>query len=141
MKKGCVVALIIVGILAIVGIIGCFFLAKKGMDFATAGLCYGLEEVVAQYKAENPDKLPAENTNEAWSDVLKDLNMEGQRIGDMMIGGKLIDPYRNPLKFQADADGTIRIYSAGKDGQFDTGDDVSSDKIKELQEKFGAPTE
>ena len=137
-KKGCIITAIVVVVLAALGIGGCvYFVITKGADLGNAGAAFAVETTIDLYRQQNPDEeVPV--TNEAWAEKLKDFQMPGagnQNMSQFIQDGKLVDIFKRELKLEEDAGGKIRVTSAGKDGQMDTEDDVTSGIFQKLQEK------
>ena len=139
MKKGCIIAIVVVVVLAALGIGGClFFAAKYGADFGNAGAAFAVETAIDMYRTQNPDEeVPL--TNEAWAEKLQDFQLPGggtQDLSQFIQDGKIVDIFKREMKLEADASGKIRVKSAGKDGQMGTDDDVTSEVFQKLQQKM-----
>ncbi|MCB1061650.1 MAG: hypothetical protein KDN20_01875 [Verrucomicrobiae bacterium] len=143
MKKGCIIAAIVVFVLGVIGIGGCVYVTKKygtklvdyGTEFANAGATFAIETAIADFKTKNPEaQIPT--TNEAWAAVLKDYQMSGGKNIDLSAfiqNGKLVDAFQKELKLVDGPDGSVKAISPGKDGIIDTEDDVDSSKLEKLQ--------
>ena len=138
MKKGCIIAAIVVLVLAIIGVGGCFFLgAKYGMNFANAGSAFAVEMAIAEYQKQNPD-ANIEPTNEAWAKALEGFTIpggSGNELEQFVKDGKILDVYQNEMGISQAADGSIKVTSPGKDGILGNEDDVDSSMLSDLQQK------
>ena len=132
MKKGCIIAVVVVLVLGALAIGGCVFLAAKN---ANSMIVLGIEASIAAYRQANPT-AQVEATNEAWSKALESFTPPGGNAqGLPRVNGKLVDMYQNPVKIVQNPDGSIAVFSAGKDGQMDTADDEGSGKLGEMMKK------
>ena len=141
MKKGCVIAAVVVLVLGAIGIGGCvFFGVKYGSKMADAGVAIALETAIAEYRSQNPD-AQIEPTNEAWAKALEGFQLPGGGANDLaqfIKNGKLVDITQKEVKIDQAPDGSIRVITSGKDGVFGTEDDGDSGMFKKLQEKAEA---
>ena len=145
MNKGCIIGLVIFGIIAILGIGAAIFFGKKALGFGQSTALYVVEEAIKDYSADNSNEIPAEATNEAWTAVLKgtdydkierDGNSLELEIDQFIQGGKMMDVLRkNPITLQKGADGAIVALLPGKDGEIGTADDISSASFRNLINK------
>ena len=101
----------------------------------------GFEAAIADYRSKNPD-AEVELSNEAWVEAIlaPDSNVNPQFSNSVRqiseLGeGKYVDQHQNAVKLIKDENGTIRVISAGKDGAFDTEDDVSTDDLPGFMQK------
>ena len=154
MKKGCIVALIVAGVVALLAIIavviGVVVAGKKlgegGLEFLSkapnAGAAFALETAIEEYRRQNPDAQVAA-TNEAWAEVLKDYKMGGATdMSQFVKDGKLVDAFQKEVGVSQGPDGKIVITSPGKDGILGNEDDVTSEMLKDLvgDKMDGAPS-
>ncbi len=146
MKKGCIIALVVAAVLALlVGvavIIGAVVLGKKvgegGLEFLAkapnAGAVFAIETAIAEYQRQNPD-ANVEPTNEAWATALKDFKIGGSGdLSGFIVEGKLVDAFQQEVGVSESADGTVVITSPGKDGVLGNEDDVTSEMMTDLVE-------
>lgn len=145
MKKGCVIAIIVVLVLGAIGIGGCvFFGMKYGMQAGNAGIAFAVETAIAEYQRQNPD-AKVEPTNEAWATALQNFKIPGgagqQDLAQFIKEGKIVDIAQKPMIISQNPDGSIKVSSPGKDGQPGTADDVDSSMFKNLQEKAEAASQ
>lgn len=135
-KKGCLIAAVVVLVLAAVGIGGCvFFTAKFGIQMGLAGAAFAIEMEIAEFQRQNPEaQVPP--TNEAWAEALQGFSGSGSDISAFLQGGKIVDIFQNEMGIEQAEDGTIRVISPGKDGVLGTKDDVTSDMFNKLKDKF-----
>ena len=145
MKKGCIIAAIVVAVLAIIGIgVGVYFVKTKGMDFANSGAIFAVEMSIAEYQKANPEAQVAP-TNEAWAKALEGFKIPGgagNELDQFVKGGKILDIYQNEMGISQAADGSIKVTSAGPDGILGNEDDVDSSMIGDLMQKAeGAATQ
>jgi hypothetical protein len=144
MKKGCVIAAIVVLVLGAIGIGGCvFFGVKYGSKMGNAGVAFAVETAIAAYQAQNPD-AKIEPTNEAWAKALEGFKLPGggsNDISQFIKDGKIVDIMQKEVKIEQAPDGSIRVITAGNDGTFGTEDDVDSSMFKNLQEKAEAASQ
>ena len=141
-KKGCVIAAVIVVVLAALGIGGCLFLGMKyGSEMGNAGVAFAVETAIGAYRSQHPDEeVPL--SNEVWAEKLKGFEVPGsgaQSMSQFIQDGKLVDIFKREMKLEQDADGKIRAISAGKDGLMNTEDDVTSKLFRRFQEKVASP--
>lgn len=127
MKKGCIVASIVIAVLIVLcGVGGYIWQMRVG----NGPLILQVEEWVAVYQQNNPDEQ-VENSNEAWA---KALTSEGSGIPNVALvkvvissgNGKFVDSYGHALEFRGNEDGSVSVIGAGKDGKLGTEDDESS---------------
>ncbi len=125
MKKGCIIAAVVIAVLIVVcGVVGYIFQQKVGNSPMVAQI----ETAVAEYQQKHPD-AQVETSNEAWAAA---LTAEDAGISNAMLinfaarSGQFIDSYKNPLEFTKGADGKISVVSLGKDGKLGTDDDETS---------------
>lgn len=137
MKKGCIAALVIVGILVIGCFGGLFFaVTKYGNPFMVALV----EQSIRDYRELYPDRQ-VELANQAWFKALTAENSSVKnkaQLVQMFPNKEFVDMYQTPLKLVQAPNGSIAAISAGKDKKFDTPDDETSEKIVKLfQKSFG----
>lgn len=143
MKKGCVIAIIVVLVLGAIGIGACVFLGMKfGAQMGNAGVTFAVETAIAEYRKQNPD-AKVEPTNEAWVAALQGFQPAGgqQDLSQFIQNGKFVDILKKELIFSQNPDGSIKVTSPGKDGLPGTADDVDSGMFKKLQEKAEGATQ
>lgn len=136
MKKGCIIAIVVVLVLGL--IIGgvAFYFIRKGVggikNFGNAAAVFAVEAAIEEYKTANPD-AQVEATNEAWAAALQDFTSpSGTDITAFMANGQLVDINQNPLGVDV-VDGAIKLTSPGEDGQLGTGDDVTAEAMEKLE--------
>lgn len=137
MNKGCIVAMVVVGIL----VIGCcgagiFF----GVSYGNPAIIMLVEQSIAQYRELYPDRQ-VESTNEAWFKALtaEDSSISNkEQLRQIAPNGEFVDLYQTPLKLVQEPEGSIQAISAGRDKKFGTADDETSEKITKLLEKAQA---
>jgi hypothetical protein len=134
MKKGCIAALIVVGILVIGCCGGLYFLATS---YGTPVLIMVVEQSIKEYRELYPDRK-VETSNAAWFKALtaSDSNIKTKpQLLQIFPNGEFVDLHQTPLKLVQKPDGSIAAISAGKDKKFDTPDDETSDKLMKFIEK------
>ena len=136
MKKGCIIAIVVVLVLGL--IIGgvAFYFINKGVgglkNLGNSAAAFAVETVIEEYKAANPD-AQVEATNEAWATALQGFNSpSGTDISAFMANGQLVDINQNPLGLEV-VDGAVKVTSAGEDGQLGTDDDVTAEALEKLE--------
>ena len=142
MKKGCVISLIVLVLLAIAGGVLVVKFGKKAMGVGQASALFVVEEAIKNYKKASPDALPADNTNEAWAAVLQgtdhdQISVNGKpvrlELDHFIQEGKITDLMgQTPVTLQTSANGEITAVLPGKDGQLGTEDDVTSAAFRNL---------
>jgi hypothetical protein len=135
MKKGCIAALVIVGILVIGCFGGLFFaVTKYGNPFMIALV----EQSIREYRELYPDRQ-VELGNQTWFKALtaenSNIKTKAQLV-QMFPNGEFVDIYQTPLKMVQKPNGSIVALSAGKDKKFETPDDETSESIVKLYQKF-----
>lgn len=134
MNKGCIVALIIVGVLVIGCCGGIFFVAT---NYGTPVLITVVEQSIREYRELYPDRQ-VETNNQAWFKALtaEDSKVQSKaQLQQIFPNGEFVDLYQTPLKLVQKPDGSIAAISAGRDKKFDTPDDESSEKLIKFLEK------
>lgn len=140
MKKGCIIAAVVVLVLGALIVGGClWFVGTKGTKFANAGAAFAVEMAISEYQRQNPDAQVAP-TNEAWAEALQGFSGTAD-LSQFVKNGKIVDVFQNEMQISQDPDGTVRVTSPGKDGQIGTEDDVDSGMFEALQQKVEEATE
>jgi len=114
MKKGCIIAAIVVLVLALIGIGGCvFFFTTKGPQLANAGAALAIETAIAAYQDQNPDAQIAA-TNEAWAEALQGFSFPGgtgDELNQFVKNGKIVDALGNEMAIEEQPNGSIKVIS------------------------------
>lgn len=134
MKQGCIVAVVIVGVLFAGCCGGLVFI---GFSYGNPAIIMLVEQSISRYRELYPDRK-VENTNQAWFKALTadDSSLENKdQLKQIAPNGEFVDLYQTPLKLVQQPDGAISGVSAGRDKKFDTPDDETSAKIMKLIDK------
>ena len=140
MKKGCIIAIVVVVALAVVGI-ALFVIVglPKLKNFGTAGFIVATETAVDMYVAEFGE-APKGN-HEKVIEILrgnnpKEKNFLGSELDGAIVDGKVADVWRRPLKMNRAADGSLSFTSAGPNGEHGDEDDVTGAAVRDLVGKI-----
>jgi hypothetical protein len=134
MKKGCIVTLLIVGILVVICGGGVFFAVK---NYGNPFLLAQIEETIKDYRALYPDRK-VETSNKAWFEAItaESSNVRNKKeFLQIFPDHEFKDLYQTPVKLQQRPDGTIAAISAGPDRKIDTPDDETSEKFMKAASK------
>lgn len=128
MNKGCA---FIAGILVLLVLLAGGGAVLFMRAHSPAILLSGLERAIADYREAHPD-VSISPENEAWVTALSSSDGHSyaqEKLALVAPNGAFLDVHGNPIRFREDPDGSISAHSAGKDGEFDTADDVSTDNL------------
>ena len=126
MKKGCIIAIVVILVLGFASCIGCglWGWANQGPIMVLA-----VEMQITNHRMMHPDDK-IEPTIEAWTKALEG-NPQSKNL-PRSADGLLADMNLVPLKVVEGPDGYVSVFSAGADKQMDTADDVGSGKLGEF---------
>ena len=133
MNKGCLIAGGIFAVLALACCGGGFVFYTQ---YVGPLMLAQMEADIAHYRTAHPD-AKVEPVNESWAAILADPanGAKAQAQWQQLVTagkGKLIDLHGNPVRIEAQADGTIHVISNGKDGAPGTPDDETAEKGRAL---------
>ncbi|MEM0970830.1 MAG: hypothetical protein AAF191_02990 [Verrucomicrobiota bacterium] len=142
MSKGCLIALVVGLVLVLACCGGGLFFS---FQYNTSQTLAFLEQGIEDYQDLYPER-EVELTNEAWYAALTadDCEIPNQttiamigQLGEMLseVEGQFVDIYKTPIKLEIDELGLVRAYSAGRDREFGTDDDETSEKFLKLFER------
>lgn len=139
-KKGCIIALIVFAVLVLAGsIVGFTVFLPKAQKLGTASIIFVVETAINQY-SEATGAFPT-GSHEEIVEMLSGKNPDGKNYFEdgfekAVVNGKIIDAWNRPLQIEAQADGTIKVLSAGGNGEFGDDDDVTSESLRKLMENI-----
>lgn len=135
MKKGCIITLVAFLVVIIAGSTWFFrSWTPKLQQSRTVRLIRDVESAVAKYE-ELHGKLGEEQRAD-FLEIVRGNNpvekdyFEGSIDGFVDEDGEVVDVWRRPMKLELDRQGAVRFISAGLNGQFGDGDDITADGTK-----------
>ena len=135
MRRGCVIMIIILSVIALVlSVLFWVFRWPKVQREETAKFAYLIEYALEQY--ESDQKAFPEGDDSQIVEVLygdnprKKQYMTGMKA--LIRDGLFTDYWKNPLKIELPPNGAPKVTSAGPNGEFGDADDVSSQPIRDL---------
>jgi len=136
MPRGCIITIIAGSLVMLAGSIFYYlFFWPDHQRMGTSMSIHVIEKGLVEY-AKDYGALPSIDNGEIAGLLLGENSREKEYIGRKTVvlrDGLLVDFWKRPLRFEADAD-TAKVLSAGKNGEFDDDDDIGSQLLKDVIE-------
>ena len=133
MRRGCIITIIILAVIALVGSIFIFlFVWPKVKQSGTSSFAYVIEDGLEQYKADEKQYPPTSVNAEIMKILLGDnprKKVYVQNLDPVIRDGQMTDFWKNPFNFEMPAEGSDakpKVTSAGPNGIHGDADDIGS---------------
>ncbi len=134
MRRGCVnVIVVLLLVILVVALLWTRFVWPEAKKQGTSQTIYVIEEALEVFH-EDEGKYPSgENSDLVLALIDAENAAETQYIDPKTVvveNGEFVDFWKTPLRFELTDQGKPKITSAGADLEFDTADDVTSERVR-----------
>ena len=138
MRRGCVsLIVILLLIVLVVALLWARFVWPEAKRQGTSQTIYIIEEALERFHRDEDMYPPGENRDLMFA-LIEGENRHGKQYIDantvILVDEQFADFWKTPQRFEIGKDGKPVITSAGADGAFGTGDEVTSERVRRTLE-------